>query len=662
MGKKLLVKESEPNAVYLYCIACMVLVICLIGSPHGPGLHYTDAYREAILALGCLGMFLWWLVQNRHSQKLVLRISVLRVFLVALFVFASLSAFWAVNITFFLSKYLLWFGVATLIFVMLSLQVNTKTLTFFARVLVVAGTYISVIGLLQALFEVDIFAQGKPPAANFLNKNAAAQCVLLMIPFSLFLLFVERQKPWVFCYPFCFSLMLAYIFHTHTRSAWLSIALEFLVLIVLLIVCRKSIKEGFAKGVFAFPPKIAAGVAGVLFLVLVNVSAAGWTPFTDELLKETQNVYTRATTHVGGRGSNRFHIWGAAIVMIKASPMVGTGMGSFYHNVSHHAAEYRAHGELRVHNDLLELGVELGGIGLLLFLGALISLFVALYAVIRHGELQHKWFYMLITMGLAGTALNMQLSFPYQMPTPLMLLGLYLSLVVKGADPFVAKRELTVPMRPWSWHVALGCSGLMLVLMLIMHFLWIGVFTQSHFMLKKARWQNPLSSQFMCHKTFVKSLHDLAVYYTRKGRYRTSNKILQSLNFCLPDIWLTSDIKGINLLGLHRFSDATKALEAVKNKAPKGAYLDFINLFVAYHNGKDTENARRIYKELVSEPEELLAVQMITYRRLAQQAIGLKETKEQILKLYYLHNKYHALDPSLEAEIKPFLPKKDGAK
>ena len=649
---------TDISTVYQYCIAGIVYFICFIGSPAGQGLHYTDAYREAMLTLGGVILFALWLNRNRHSTEWVLQMSALRAFLLGLFLFAALSIFWASNITFFLSKYLLWLGMAGLIFAMLNIPANVKTLVFFARILVVCGVYISLVGLIQALFKIDIFAQGAPPSANFLNKNSAAQCVLLMVPFGVFLSFVDKQKTWAFFYPFCLTIMLAYIFHTHTRSAWLSTLLQFLVLVALLIVCRKSIREGFAQGVLALPNKIAVGAATLLLVLLVNISATGWTPITNELKKEALNVYTRATTQGGsGRGSNRFHIWGSAISMVKASPVVGTGMGSFYNNVSLNAGMYKAHGELRVHNDLLELGVELGVIGWLLFLGALISLFAALYALIRQGDIRYRFFFLLLVVGLSGTALNMQFSFPYQMPTPLMLLGLYLGFIIKHADPYVAVRKFVIPVKSWNWNLALTCSGMVFLGSFVMHFLWVSTFEQANILMKKQRWQNTFSSPLMCHKTIVKSLHDLAVTHTRQGRYRMSNKILLSFGYCLPDIWLIGNIKGVNLIGLQRYHEAIEVLEVAKDRAPVAAYLDYINLFLAYYQTRDLENAKRIYEEFRTEPEEDLAVQRISYRKLTQAALYLGEI-EQGLELYALHSKYHEKHPELEAAIKPYLLKK----
>lgn len=656
---KRFMETTDLSTVYKYWIGLVVCLVCFVSSFAGKGLHYTDAYREAILSLSGVLLFVFWLHRNRHSKALVFRVSALRVCLCALFLFASVSVFWAVNITFFLNKYLLWLAGAGIIFAVLQLQINSKTLIFLGRVLVASGAYIAFIGLLQALFGFDLFPQGKPPAANFLNKNAAAQCVVLLIPFGVFLTFVDRERPWAFLSPFFLVFMLAYIFHTHTRSAWLSVAVEFAVLLVCAVVFRKSIRDGLAKGLLVLPKKFVAVIAVVLLLVLVNVSADGWVPFTSKMQENAENIYTRATTQGGaGRGSNRFHIWKAAITMLKTSPIVGTGMGSFYHNNNFNAHSYQSHGELRAHNDLLELGVELGGIGLSLFFAAVVCLLLVLYRLIRLGDIRHRVFYVLLLMSLAGTAVNMQFSFPYQMPVPLMLLTLYLGLVVKGGDDFVATRQFSVPMRGWRWNLALGCSGVVFVAVLGLHFMWLNVFAQGHVMLKKSRWENPLSSPLMCHKTFVKSLHDLAVSHTRTGRYRVSNHILKSFDYCFPEVWLVGNIRGINLIGLFRFVEAKEVLEAAKNKAPIGAYLDDINLFLTYSRLKDWDNARRIYDDFRAEPEKLLAIQMISYRRLAQAALNLGEI-EQALELYELHNKYHAKHPDLERQMKPHLASKN---
>lgn len=643
----------QENPVILYPLIFILVGSCIFGLPAGPGLNYSDSCREAISVLGLTGLLLYWFYSNRNNQKITIRLSGTRICLTALFLFASCSVFWAVNIHFFISKYLLWLATAVVIVLGLTLPATMRVYILLARSLILTATYIAVIGIIQTLFEIDIFAQVRPPAANFVNKNATAQVMVLLFPLSIFLLFFDKNKTLLKIYPFLISLILAYIFHTRTRSSWLAIGVEIMVIIAVIFWYRKELKQAVLNDAINNwrVNKISTIAAAFMLLLLINISSSGWQVFTGEIFKEAQDIYSKARLeNITNRGSSRYHIWGSAVSMINQNPLVGTGMGSFYHNLIVHSKNHQTEGELRVHNDLLELGVELGIIGWLLLLAVVISLLVNLYQITRSSEIQQSLFYLFLIAALAGSAVNMQFSFPYQMPVPLVILGLYISLMIKGSDTVnINLRSIDLSLRYWHWYVVLAFHGVVFIALLIINFLWINSFAQASGNIKKMAWINlVISHPLTCHKTLVKSLHDSAVVYTKLGYDKSSIGAMNAFAECLPDTWRYKNMVGVNLINLRRYREAIDVMEQAKQQSPIGVYTDYINQFVAYMGAGDLQGARRVYRELSTQPEDLLAKRRVSLKKLVIIALKLHEFEEARYH-YDRYRKYHGSNAKLEA-------------
>ena len=63
--------------------------------------------------------------------------------------------------------------------------------------------------------------------------------------------------------------------------------------------------------------------------------------------------------------------------MFVDSPIIGTGLGSFSQNLGNEGyATWVINNTFRVHNDLLELAVELGLIGILIFLSVVLFILI----------------------------------------------------------------------------------------------------------------------------------------------------------------------------------------------------------------------------------------------------------------------------------------------
>lgn len=639
--KKLVKQPIRPTPVY--ALSIIFILLCVVGVIAPNPVNFSDLDREAIAEVGTTALLVYWLYSNRKVRNIILTISATRLFLIALFVFASLSVFWTAQIAFFASKYLIWLGVANIIVLALALEHNTKTYIVLARMLVLAGSYIAVIGLTQSLFSVDIFVQGKPPAATFINRNAAAQVIVLIFPMSLFLLLVDKHKYLIKLYPYAASLMLAFIFHTNTRAAWLSCSLEILLIIIAIFWQKKHIKEFIkTRDIYAgFKESIHLILAAVLLLLLINLSAEGWTFFGDKVIGNTLSLYKNLHSYGDVIGeASRYRGWEAAIGMIKQNPFMGSGMGSFFHNIITQTERHSEYSKLRAHNDLLELAVELGVIGCALLFGAIVGLLTALYKLITQGGVEQRLFYLLITSALAGSALNMQFSFPYQMPVPLLIFGLYVGCIIKSGDIYntrIKTIELTLDNR--HWDLSTFFVGLILASVVMINFNWLNTSAKiTHGISTGNGWpSNIVSNSLVCHKLLAKSFYDVVVNDDTK---KHGEELHDSLNKCVPNTWAYHSAKSRKLIRARKYKEAIKVLELAKQVSPKGIYADTINQITAYYSINDAEGGLRVYEELTAQPNEMLVKEREFFQALILISLQL-ERKKQAKEYYQVYRRYY---------------------
>jgi len=105
-----------------------------------------------------------------------------------------------------------------------------------------------------------------------------------------------------------------------------------------------------------------------LFISLIIIIAIPQNPFTKRLLSSFDKYDTS--------NSHRIELWHTTLQIIKNEPLLGTGLGAFPLEIDPRAT-YRK--PIYAHNLLLDITVELGIFGLILFCCIFIRLFYVLY-------------------------------------------------------------------------------------------------------------------------------------------------------------------------------------------------------------------------------------------------------------------------------------------
>ncbi len=640
------------GAVVAVCIAAAVP-----GTFVGASIGFSDHYREVAAEVGFLGLLVYWLYRNRNLREITLNLSGTRGWLAGLLVLATASVFWSGDLGFFVSKYLLWLAAAAALLVTLTLKPDFDLMLKLARGFALIAAYIAVIGLVQALLAVDIFLQTHPPSANFHNKNAAMQVIVLVAPMLVFGLLFDRHKHLSIVYWFVLALALAYAFHTRTRSAWLALLLEAVIIIVGLLWHRGWLKTAIREGRVNWgrAQRLAAPASALLLAVLLNLSASGWGGFANTVSGATSSLQQDIASYseqVSKRQSERYKIWSSALKMMETRPVLGSGMGSFSRNLLTESARYPVWAPLRVHNDLLETGVELGALGLLLLLGAVLGLLGGLLRLLRQADFAARCFYLLVAAALGGSALNMQFSFPYQMPVPLIIFAIYAGLILKSGDAVNPRiKSLTLTLQRRHWLGGLTVAGAACALALAVNLYWLQILFTADSNLTRRAWHDPVNpAPPLCHRGIVRLFFHLPSAYREAGRHQEIQGLVKSIEHCIPGTWLSQQITIADLLRKKRWPEVIPPLKHAINHAPPGIYVDHINLLATHLQQNNLPGALEVYENLINEPTERLIKRRVTLQTLVTFSVQTNKPEE-AKKFYRLLNKHYKKKPEFEETI-----------
>ncbi|SMM98864.1 O-antigen polymerase [uncultured Candidatus Thioglobus sp.] len=607
--------------------------------------RFVKAYTAGIGSTLIFLLILWY---KRNNTSITLTLNPIKIAALGLFAMATLSIFWSVNIDFFIEKWLLLLS-AVFGFVALSnIEIKQENLIKFAWGLVIGGAIISVIGILQFLFDPFSLPQAATPSSTFGNKNMATQPLVLIFPLSLFLLFcqkIERAKAWFLS--LSIASILIFVFYTTTRSAWISIAVELVLIAFYLALNKQKLKQWISWN----KDKRNAGIfAALLTLTMINFSADGFTPAW-QLASSTVN---QIQTNAEDKSNSRYLLWQAATKMITDSPIIGTGLGSWYENVSNrgyntwHVKIYQ-----NVHNDLLELGVELGLIGLGLFLLLIIALNIAIIKILKNTQQQLRWFYYLVWVSLVGSFINMQFSFPYQLGVPTLLFGWFLALVSKQYDSFSAPiKSISVQLNGFTKSALSGFYLLLCGLVIAVYLQWINVYAQLNKIdANKDYKQLPTLRTIITHVDTLQMFNLLAQDYFKIKDYRSSllldKEILDYWTEHGPSLFRT----GNALKNKKLYSEALKIAKKMKKINPEGQYSGYLLEMAIYSESKNLQKIPPVFNDLLTHPEQLLGIEDDVYRLLLLNSLKVDSLKHHAPYLYQQYVKYHGYLCEVENNI-----------
>ncbi len=611
---------------------------------------FVKTYVAGIGA-GILVLITLWLKRNETDIKF--HISWIKTGLLALFVFGTLSIFWSLNPGFTVTKWMIWFTILCSFVAGYHFKLDDESLIKLSWGLLLATFVVAGIGILQYLFDPFTLTQAASPSSTFGNKNMTTQPIVLIWPLGLFLLFsnqIKGKQVWIVST--LIALFMVFVFYTKTRSGWVSIISESIFIGGFLLLKHKEL----AGWISWDSNKTKASLFALgLFLILSNFNAQGWGSFVDEATARLGSVADYVS-----EGNARFKIWAVAIEMIKASPLFGTGLGTWFHNeVQEGFGTWAVNSYQRAHNDTLELGVEVGLVGLLLFFISVVALVVGNLKIINQDKKVPALFFFFVFVALIGSFIQMQLSFPYQLAMPAVLFGLYAGFIAKRSEIFIQPLKLIKVKNSNIYQQSL--IGFWLVLMIVVSGIyidWINTYSSLNKINEKHQF-NRIEKVIptIYHLELQNILGFLSQAYFKNGRH----DIVITVEENILDHWPNANNSlyrySYALIQKKRISDALKVAKHLKKVANFGNYKGHILELQIYQVTQQLDKYRKAFNELINIDEKLLALSKSTYHFLVNFSLYKPEFSKYTLDFYNKYNKYHPYSCRVENAMAIFFGK-----
>lgn len=400
------------------------------------GIHDTLVYKnsitEVLVALSLLGFIGFAL----SSRKFVVPKDKLTLSMALLIAIAIASFFWSEHPGYATHKILMWVAAYAVFFLCLQFVYDHKLRDALLRVVFVSAVIIAFIGLLQALFDYKGVPQATAPASTFSNKNMACHPIILSFSLGLYFLYGAPKRHFAIdlFYALCMTILLAFLFHTETRSAWLATAFELVAVVLLWFVFLRNKSQHIQ---FYQLRRIATWLGLFLLIVVMSLkhnpessTNLSWQNPVSVVLAQTN----KSVNDVSGGAEGSLHVrkrtWQATQDAIKDKPLLGFGMGNFY---SLFPKYYLSGGESirRVHNDYLEMISEIGFVGFAFFLACVAFALLYAWRILRSEQMSKEHLLLICILAMfVGTAENAFLSFPYFHITPMILMAIYAAIIV----------------------------------------------------------------------------------------------------------------------------------------------------------------------------------------------------------------------------------------
>ncbi len=636
----------------------MVLpLMCLVAAWTTPPIATPDELKAATsqVLLTALMLVLFW--HQRGQLKTTLTYSPTVLAFAALFLLGTMSVLWAANPAFWFYKWSRWYAGFLMFLFGLQLRQNGANLDRFITACLVAGVITSIVGTAQQLFNFSLIPQTAFPASTFGNGNVAGEVMIYTAPLGMYYLFkpnLSRRTTWLTATTICLIGM--YTFYTRTRAVWLAVILEIvLVAIVVMFDPKRSTWFNWNR-----QKSWACATMFVMFLGMINFGPTGYRPFWQVAAFEFNSIAPEIAKSQGESASARYLIWRSTLEMIKDSPVIGTGVGSFFEvNNNGGYNNVLVLGVQRVHNDVLELLVDLGAIGLLCLVAIIVTFCRQLFLLFLRASGKHRLLYALLTIAVTGSMLEAQLAFPYEMPFPLVIMPLFMALVIRGGENANPADVRVVQVGQWFNRAAIGGLAVMLVVVTLINGQWLRDFHRMNRVLTdptaNMEWK-PTSWLFsQAHITGTRAVTDAL---SGAGMHAMALKVMKHIVEYWPNTVASTLSMSRAYIGLGRWEEAEQwALRSIEVQ-PHGSFIGELYLFEIYAAEGDMEKLLALYNSMKEQPEELLSMYSNTLSALHYNSILLNDP-ENTPRFYTLFVQCHGEVAGVEANQAVYLVSRD---
>jgi len=268
----------------------------------------------------------------------------------------------------------------------------------------------------------------------FGNVNYFAEYMIVPLPLAISLFFAIRNRTHKILLLVGILAMGGSLILTFTRGSYLAIGISSLFMFFLYLISR-------GKGFIKEHKKIFIFILALIILVTFLFALPNPLNKSGTVISKIKSRISISQFTKGSSLKRREAIWGFTTLIIKDHPLLGSGLGTFKYNSLSYQAKFFDQGENRLlypygiakesHNEYLQLGAEVGILGLGIFFWLIITYFN--YGIKLLKRIQDRYTQGII-IGLMGGIMAVLVDaifdFPLHLPATLVLFWLFIGLII----------------------------------------------------------------------------------------------------------------------------------------------------------------------------------------------------------------------------------------
>jgi len=442
MEQKEINLSKIPNGNSFYTKAIEAVTIALLIST--PLVFYPYLVRIfnppkelAFSILVIIGLMLWKLKMVSEEEVKITR-TPLNLPVLAFMATCVLSLLWSNSPMVSLLELPLFLAGPILYFIVVNNIHNEYQINRLLTALLIISSLLGIYGIFQ--YNGIDFAFWKGNIARqqvfglFGNVNYFAEYMIVPLPLAISLFFAVRNRTHKILLLIGILAMGGSLILTFTRGSYLAIGISSLFMFFLYLASR-------GKGFIKEHKKIFILILALIILITFLFAIPNPLNKPGTVISKIKSRISISQFTKGSSLKRRIAIWKFTGMMIKDHPLLGSGLGAFKYNSLSYQAKFFNQGENRrlypygiadkVHNEYLQLGAELGLLGLGIFLWLIISYFRYGVRVLKKLKDKYKQGIVIGLMGgVVAVLIDAIFGFPLHLPSTLVLFWLFIALTV----------------------------------------------------------------------------------------------------------------------------------------------------------------------------------------------------------------------------------------
>jgi len=380
---------------------------------------YVDYFRinqESWLKLFAIIGITLWALKYLIDKKIIWKKSEINLYIFLFFLIISISILISKHTIVSLRDYIIFISYFLIYFIILNNIGNRKEFDSFIILFFITSFLVSIYNLFHYYGFISYLKEFGPVISTIGQKNWTSNYLALIFPimFSYFLL--EKSKRKKIFYFVALSIVYATLMICQSRGIWISISLTsiFAIYIIFKFNLIKTFKEN-QKWLTLL----------IFIFIIITIIYSTDNPLNKGAITVTERVMS-TFDEKDPSINTRFLIWKNDLQMIRDRPFLGGGLGSFRLNYLNYQAKYLqdnpsyikywAHaGE--AHNEYLQIGAEMGLIGLGIFLSIIFIFYNLILKYLKKESRDNEKIIVFgLLMGITCFLIHSLFSFPLHVP------------------------------------------------------------------------------------------------------------------------------------------------------------------------------------------------------------------------------------------------------